>query len=251
MPCAPRLSRPAVSAIGRTPATSRTAPAGSRRANSPAMRQRWRSASAARVRRHREAATRGRGGGGGVGGSGRRGGGDVRLERAVGGPAVEVGDVAGGPDRPCERRADPGDAQQRSDRDGRERDQPERPEGQAERDVDERQERALDAAGQLERGEGGVGVDAHGVSTSTSPVPESAWIENGASSADVTPPTWRWPPSVSASTRYRRAGLCPPWGGRETGWGRAGPPARAPRGRRRGRSRSGEQDVLACTSPDS
>ena len=129
------------------------------------------------------------------------------VEQPVGLAPVRLGErLAGGERREHERQPDPEEAQH----------DPEHERGDHQRARDADRERAGDGREALARdlqpaaqvqplrldGDAHpLARDAHPLaSTVTSPVLESAWIWNGASSAAITPRTLRSPPSESASS---------------------------------------------------
>ena len=124
--------------------------------------------------------------------------GDVRLEEAVGGPAVEAGQrgARGGPPDQ-QRQADGGDAEHRADQHDRDGEHPEHRDRDAHREVAEDPSGAPEALVEVEGGE----AHCSALSRVTSPLVLSTWIVYGASSAPMTPRTRRRPDVVSTSTR--------------------------------------------------
>ena len=190
MPRTPKISSHTVTATGKSPAARPTTATGSLVATSTSMRQFARSVSELIARRHSVPSWCG-------GGAQRR---DVRVEQAVGLAALDLGQPrAGGEREQHERQPDPERAERRAEHEQRGERGADDAERQAQDEVLERLDRAAEAAAEVDRVGGG---GAHGpLPTRTSPVVESAWTWNGASSPVVTPRTLRLPSSLSASTR--------------------------------------------------
>ena len=129
---------------------------------------------------------------------GRRERGDVRVEQPVGLAALELGEARAAGDREeHDREADPDRAERGAEHEQRGGRRAHDAQRQAEDEVLERLDRAPQATPEVDR----VAVVHGPLPTRTSPVVESAWTWNGASSPVVTPRTLRLPSSLSASTR--------------------------------------------------
>ena len=175
IPRTPKVSSHAVAATGSSPAASAATDSGSldgdEREHAPALAvgQRGQRAPPQRPR------VLGRGGQ-------RR---DVRVEQAVGLAALDLGQPRADGDRgEHQREADPDRAERRAEHEhggGQRADEAER---QRQREVLERLAGVPQAAAEVDR-VGGGGAGGHGpLPTLTSPLVDSAWIWNGASSAD-------------------------------------------------------------------
>ena len=190
MPRTPKISSQAVTAIGKSPAASPSSATGSLIATSTSMRQLSRSLSVAIARRHSVPSWCAGGVSGGMCASSSR----LAWRRSSSARRAQPATA-----NEHDRQADPDRAERGAEHEQRGGQRADEAERQAESTrYSSASTGAPQAAAEVDR----VARRCHGpLPTRTSPVVESAWTWNGASSPVVTPRTLRLPSSLSASTR--------------------------------------------------